>query len=101
MYHVMSRGNRREKIFLDDVDRQDFLKTLAEACQKTDWQVSLGTELGRISVAPNPAPQENSPHPLCLHLFAPVQFRGSSSRDASGTDIGSTVPAGKKKFSRL
>ena len=39
MYHVMSRGDRREEIFLDDVDRQDFLKTLAEACQKTDWQV--------------------------------------------------------------
>ena len=39
MYHVMSRGNRRTDIFLDDVDRQDFLKTLAEACQKTDWQV--------------------------------------------------------------
>ena len=31
MYHVMSRGNRREDIFLDDVDRHDFLKTLAEA----------------------------------------------------------------------
>jgi len=39
MYHVMSRGDRREAIFLDDVDRQDFLKTLAEACQKTDWQI--------------------------------------------------------------
>lgn len=39
MYHVMSRGNRRQDIFLDDVDRQDFLKTLAEACQKTDWQI--------------------------------------------------------------
>jgi len=39
MYHVMSRGDRREKIFLDDVDRQDFIKTLAEACQKTNWQV--------------------------------------------------------------
>jgi REP element-mobilizing transposase RayT len=39
MYHVMSRGDRREQIFLDDVDRQDFIKTLAEACQKTDWQV--------------------------------------------------------------
>jgi putative transposase len=38
MYHVMSRGNRREKSFLDDVDRQDFIKTLAEACQKTGWQ---------------------------------------------------------------
>ena len=39
VYHVMSRGNRRASIFLDDVDRQDFLKTLAEACQKTGWQV--------------------------------------------------------------
>jgi putative transposase len=39
MYHVMSRGDRREDIFLCDVDRQDFLKTLAEACQKTAWQV--------------------------------------------------------------
>src|SRR2546425_8376116 len=39
VYHVMSRGDRRENIFLDDVDRQDFLKTLAEACQKTGWQV--------------------------------------------------------------
>jgi REP element-mobilizing transposase RayT len=39
MYHVMSHGNRREKIFLDDIDRQDFIKTLAEACQKTGWQV--------------------------------------------------------------
>jgi REP element-mobilizing transposase RayT len=39
MYHVMSRGDRRERIFLDDVDRQDFIKTLAEACQKTNWQV--------------------------------------------------------------
>ena len=35
----MSRGDRREDIYLDDVDRQDFLKTLAEACQKTGWQV--------------------------------------------------------------
>src|SRR3974377_984089 len=39
IYHVMSRGRRREKIFLDDVDRQDFIKSLAEACEKTGWQV--------------------------------------------------------------
>src|SRR5271157_5321855 len=39
MYHIMSRGDRRDDIFFDDVDRQDFLKTLAEACQKTGWQV--------------------------------------------------------------
>ena len=41
IYHVMSRGDRREDIFLDDVDRQDFLKTLAEACRKTGFQVHL------------------------------------------------------------
>src|SRR5712675_1578541 len=39
MFHVMSRGDRREDIFLDDVDRQDFIKKLAEACQKTDLHV--------------------------------------------------------------
>jgi REP element-mobilizing transposase RayT len=36
---VMSRGNRREDIFHDDVDREDFVKTLAEARQKAGWQV--------------------------------------------------------------
>ena len=30
IYHGMSCGGRRGKIFLDDVDRQDFLTTLAE-----------------------------------------------------------------------
>ena len=41
VHHVMSRRDRREAIFLDDVDRQVFLKTLAEAGQKTDWQVQI------------------------------------------------------------
>src|ERR1035441_6534080 len=39
IYHVMERGDRQEDIFVDDVDRQDFLKTLAEAGQKTGWQI--------------------------------------------------------------
>jgi putative transposase len=39
MYHIMSRGAQRDDIFLCDVDRQNFLKTLAAACQKTGWQV--------------------------------------------------------------
>ena len=41
IYHIMSRGDRRKDIYVDDVDRQDFLKTLAEACQKTGFQVSI------------------------------------------------------------
>lgn len=39
IYHVLSRGDRREDIYHDDVDRQEFIKTLAEACLKTGWQI--------------------------------------------------------------
>ena len=39
MYHVMSRGDQRDDIFLDDVDRYGFIKTLGEACLKTGWRV--------------------------------------------------------------
>jgi REP element-mobilizing transposase RayT len=38
-YHVMSRGDRREAIFVDDADRNEFSRTLGEACAKTAWQV--------------------------------------------------------------
>jgi putative transposase len=39
IYHIMNRGDRREAIFIDDEDRELFLETLGEACEKTDWQV--------------------------------------------------------------
>ena len=35
----MNRGDRRESIFLGDSDRQLFLETLAQTCEKTNWQV--------------------------------------------------------------
>jgi putative transposase len=39
IYHVMNRGDRREAIFLGEEDREQFLKTLGETCQKTGWQI--------------------------------------------------------------
>ncbi|MEY2408927.1 MAG: REP-associated tyrosine transposase, partial [Verrucomicrobiota bacterium] len=39
LYHVLSRGDRRERIFSDDQDRERFLETLGEACKKTGWQI--------------------------------------------------------------
>jgi REP element-mobilizing transposase RayT len=39
IYHVMSRGDRREEIFRSDQDRRLFLDTLTEACGKTEWQI--------------------------------------------------------------
>src|SRR5258706_9365468 len=39
VYHVMNRGDRREPIFREERDYPLFLKSLAEGCAKTQWQV--------------------------------------------------------------
>jgi len=39
LVHVMSRGNRGDRVFLDDDDRDLWLKTLGQACEKTGWWV--------------------------------------------------------------
>lgn len=38
-YHVMARGNRRERIFRDESDRRFFCQTLGEACERAGWRV--------------------------------------------------------------
>ncbi len=37
VYHLTSRGNRREAIFRDDPDRATFLATLAHVCERFRW----------------------------------------------------------------
>ncbi len=37
VYHVMSRGNRREEIYRDDTDREMFVESLTEVCERTGW----------------------------------------------------------------
>lgn len=39
LYHVLSRGDRREAVFLDEADRREFLRALEQVCGKTGWQV--------------------------------------------------------------
>ncbi len=46
VYHVMSRGNRQDAIFLDDRDCETFLDTLAEACGRTGWRVHAFVLMG-------------------------------------------------------
>lgn len=38
LYHVTSRGDRREDIFLDDADRQQWLMLLGHVCGRFDWR---------------------------------------------------------------
>src|SRR5439155_18737613 len=39
IYHLMNRGDRREEIVRDNVDRSTFLETLGGSCLKTGWEV--------------------------------------------------------------
>ena len=39
IYHVISRGDRREEIVREDADQRLFVDMLGEVCVKTDWQV--------------------------------------------------------------
>ena len=39
VYHVTSRGDRREPIFVDDEDRRSFLDVVAHALQRSDGQM--------------------------------------------------------------
>ena len=39
VYPVLDRGDRREAIFTDDVDRRRFVDTLGEVCGRTGWRV--------------------------------------------------------------
>lgn len=45
-YHVMARGNRRERIFRDDGDSQAFLDRLDKACQRTGWMIRAFVLMG-------------------------------------------------------
>ncbi len=37
LYHVTSRGNQRDAIYVDETDRQLFLDVLAEVCERFNW----------------------------------------------------------------
>jgi|SRR6267378_2921832 len=64
MYHVMSRGDQRDDIFLGEVDRRDFLRTLAEACQKTGWQVHVAWLQSTYTI------RLSNPHKLTGHVLS-------------------------------
>lgn len=85
-YHVMSRGNDRGWIFLDDVDRTKFLCTLTQAAERTGWRlhayVLMGNHFHWLLETPEPnlvagmkwfqgtyTQRFNCRHKRCGHLF--------------------------------
>jgi REP element-mobilizing transposase RayT len=87
IYHIMSRGDRREAIFHDNQDRERFLRTLDETCQKTGWWIHayclMGNHFHMIVETPQPnlvpgmkwllgvyTSRFNRRHSLAGHLFS-------------------------------
>ncbi len=71
IYLHMNRGDRREAIFKDDLDRRRFLDTLGEDCAKTDWHVHayclMGNHFHRIVETPQPNLVAGMKWLLCFH----------------------------------
>jgi len=38
LYHVTSRGDRREDIYVDDEDREEWLSLLGRVCNRFNWR---------------------------------------------------------------
>jgi putative transposase len=86
VYHILCRGDQREPIFQNDADRELFLKTLAQACEKTGWRghayVLMLNHYHLLLETPDPnlvagmrwfqstyTRRYNGRHQLCGHLF--------------------------------
>jgi len=46
LYRILSRGNQRQDIFLDDADRQLFLDTLGEMASRYDIDIYADVLMG-------------------------------------------------------
>jgi len=106
VYHIVSRGNRREPIFRDDEDRRRFVEALGDVCRKTGWcihaYVLMTNHIHLVVETPQPNLVEgmrwllgtytarfNRRHGLVGHLFA-GRYK-SLLVDASGGDYLRTV----------
>lgn len=51
IYHVISQGDHHEDVFLDEVGRQDFLKTLAVGMEGGGWLSQARRAPGKLGLA--------------------------------------------------
>ena len=85
IYHVMNRGDRRERIFRDKEDRRRFITTLGEACGKTGWQVQALCLMGNHFHLVVETPQANLVAGMKFFLGTyTVSGKGGTSYGSSG-----------------
>jgi len=128
-YHMMARGTHGQEIFQDDQDRQRFLETLGEACEKTGFRIHayvlMGNHYHLLVETPEGnlvagmkwlqgayTQRYNSRHKLFGHLFqgrykaVPVEAEGSSYFEVVSTYIhlnparGGLIRVGRERLKR-
>ena len=78
IYHVMDRGDRREDIFVDDVDRQDLVKETALPIKWIAARVQIGTAKGAKSVLHHLAHRRRQGNvPTGLNPCAQLEFQST------------------------
>ncbi len=70
LYQVTSRGDRREAIYRDDQDRDDWLAVLGEVCSRFDRRYHVDCEMLPTVIAN--APSKPRAAPAFLHLLPSV-----------------------------
>jgi REP element-mobilizing transposase RayT len=66
VYHVMARGNERNAIYLDDVDRTRFLETLAGVARRYGWECLAYCLMGNHYHLVVRTPRPNLSRGMCL-----------------------------------
>jgi len=62
LYHVTSRGDSREDIYLDDEDRLDWLEVLSTVCGRFNWVVHAYCQMSNHYLC-------GAPHKTCNVKF--------------------------------
>jgi REP element-mobilizing transposase RayT len=48
VYHITSRGDGRDDIYLSDADREAWLEVLGQVCGRFNWICHAWCQLGRL-----------------------------------------------------
>jgi putative transposase len=82
IYHVMARGNARQKIVRDDADRQRLIDALEQAVIRYGWElpsyVVMGNHLHLLvkTLRPNPGEVRHPPNSIGEVRVSPGRPRG-------------------------
>ncbi len=69
LYHVTSRGDGRDDIYLDDEDRKLWLDVLEHVCQRFNWIVHAYCQMGNHILC-------EAPHKKCSGISAQARHGG-------------------------